>query len=69
VLPRLQAEQLVHRMDRHAAVQGDMGLALFKLCKLEEAQGPHLAQYTGTVRGLPAPAQTQGPCRLLLPRL
>jgi len=44
------AEKLVHRMDRVAAVQGDTGLSIFKLCKLEEGEGTHLAQSTGTVR-------------------
>ena len=29
--------------------QGDAGLVLFKLAKLEESEGPHLAQFTGTV--------------------
>ncbi len=45
-----QAEKLVHRMDRCSSVSGDAGLSLFKLSKFEEAEGPHLAQYTGTVR-------------------
>jgi hypothetical protein len=31
--------------------QGDAGLTLFKLAKFEENDGPHLAQYTGTVCG------------------
>lgn len=44
------AEQLVLRMDKLALVQGDLGLALFKLATYEEAHGACLAQFTGTVR-------------------
>lgn len=45
-----QAERLVHRMDRFGAAQGELGLALFKLSKAEEAEGLALAQFSGTVR-------------------
>eukprot|EP00798_Chlamydomonas_sp_ICE-L_P021064 gene21064-27943_t len=44
------AEKLVHRMERGSSVQGDLGLSLFKLAKLEEVDGAHLAQYTGTAK-------------------
>ncbi|KAL6760863.1 hypothetical protein V8C86DRAFT_2546620 [Haematococcus lacustris] len=44
------AEKLVHALDRVAGVQGDAGLAFFKLSKFEEQDGPHMAQFTGTVR-------------------
>lgn len=46
-----QAEKLVAKMDRMSAVSGELGLALFRISKEEEAQGGHLAQHTGTVRG------------------
>lgn len=36
-------------MERSATVYGDLGLALLKLYKFEEVDGPHLAQLTGTV--------------------
>mmetsp|Transcript_24550 Transcript_24550/g.53643 ORF Transcript_24550/g.53643 Transcript_24550/m.53643 type:complete len:672 (+) Transcript_24550:240-2255(+) len=44
------AEKLVHRMDRQSAVQGDLGLAMFKVAKAEEVEGAGLAQFTGTVK-------------------
>ncbi len=44
------AEQLVMRMEKVALVQGDLGLALFKLGNYEEQHGGVLAQFTGTVR-------------------
>ncbi|KIY99426.1 hypothetical protein MNEG_8536 [Monoraphidium neglectum] len=44
------AERVVDRLDRLGAVCGDLGLALFKVAKAEEAQGGALAGYTGTLR-------------------
>ena len=48
--PGLQAEKLVHKMDRRGLVQGELGLALFKISKFEETEGLPLAQHTGTIR-------------------
>lgn len=45
-----QAEKLVFKLDRLAAVHGDLGLSLFKVAKFEEAEGGALATYTGTFR-------------------
>ncbi|KAI8464908.1 MAG: hypothetical protein J3K34DRAFT_438762 [Monoraphidium minutum] len=44
------AERVVDKLDRLGAVHGDLGLALFKVAKAEEAQGGALAGYTGTLR-------------------
>lgn len=38
------------RLDALASAQGDLGLALFKVAKMEEAEGGALASYTGTLR-------------------
>ena len=37
-------------MERRSAAQGDLGLSLFRLAKLEEVEGAHIVQYTGTAR-------------------
>ncbi|GBF95905.1 sorting nexin 2A-like [Raphidocelis subcapitata] len=44
------AERVVDKLDRLGTVCGDLGLALFKVAKAEEAQGGCLAGYTGTLR-------------------
>jgi len=44
------AERVVDKLDRVGAISGDLGLALFKVAKAEEAQGGCLAGYTGTLR-------------------
>jgi hypothetical protein len=41
---------VVDKLDRLGTVHGDLGLALFKVAKAEEAQGGVLAGYTGTLR-------------------
>eukprot|EP00879_Flechtneria_rotunda_P009329 GHRR01009767.1.p2 GENE.GHRR01009767.1~~GHRR01009767.1.p2 ORF type:complete len:234 (+),score=100.44 GHRR01009767.1:1672-2373(+) len=46
----LQAEKLVGKLDQLGATAGDLGLSLFKVAKLEEAEGGALASYTGTLR-------------------
>lgn len=45
-----QAERFVERLDKLGAASGDLGLALFKVAKLEEAHGGPLAAATGTLR-------------------
>ncbi len=40
----------MHRLDRQGSVLGDLGVALFKVAKLEEGAGGALAVATGTLR-------------------
>lgn len=48
-VPSSQAEKLLHAMERHAAVCGDLGMSLFRVGKAEEAEGGPLAEHTATV--------------------
>jgi hypothetical protein len=49
--PNPQAERFVGRLDKVGCVAGDLGLALFKLAKFEEAEGGPLATSSGEPGG------------------
>lgn len=44
----MQAEKLVHQMERWSSAQADLGLSLFKLSKFEEMEGEALAAHTSS---------------------